>query len=152
MLIKPSRDAVDRLVRAALDEDAPWGDLTSRALVPASARAAMQLVARESGVLSGEGVFSAAMSLTDEATSTQFHFHDGQDFTAGAVLAMVEGPAHSVLQAERVALNFTQRMSGIATLTRQYVLAVDGTHARPASPGTLCRPLWRRSQSSLLAF
>lgn len=130
MLIRPSRDAIHRLVRAALDEDAPWGDLTSRTLIPVSARATAQLVAREPGILSGEDVFAAAMSLTDEATATRFQVHDGQGFAAGAVLATVEGPAQSVLQAERVALNFVQRMSGIATLTHQYVMAVAGTRAR----------------------
>jgi nicotinate-nucleotide pyrophosphorylase (carboxylating) len=130
MLTPPSRHAIHRLVRAALEEDAPWGDLTSRTLVPVSAAATMQLVAREPGVLSGEDVFEAAMSLTDPAICSNFHFHDGQSFTAGAVLAVVEGPAQSVLQAERIALNFVQRMSGIATMTRQYVSAVAGTHAR----------------------
>jgi nicotinate-nucleotide pyrophosphorylase (carboxylating) len=130
MLTPPSRDALHRLVRAALDEDAPWGDLTSRTLIPASARATARLVAREAGVLSGEDVFAAAMCLTNEAITSSFHVHDGQSFPAGVVLAVVEGPAQSVLQAERIALNLVQRMSGIATLTQRYVSAVAGTHAR----------------------
>jgi nicotinate-nucleotide pyrophosphorylase (carboxylating) len=70
------------------------------------------------------------MSLTDATICTQFHVHDGETFTAGTVLAEVDGPARSVLQAERVALNFVQRMSGIATVTAQYVSAVAGTRAR----------------------
>jgi nicotinate-nucleotide pyrophosphorylase (carboxylating) len=70
------------------------------------------------------------MSLTDATTGTHFHVHDGEPFNAGAVLAAVDGPAQSVLQAERVALNFVQRMSGIATLTAHYVSAVTGTRAR----------------------
>ena len=130
MLIKPSPDVINRLVRMALDEDAPWGDLTSQALIPVAARVTAHLVAREPGVLSGESLFIAAMSLTDATISTQFHLHDGETFTAGPVLATVDGPARSVLQAERVALNFVQRMSGIATLTAQYVSAVAGTRAR----------------------
>lgn len=130
MLIRPSREAIYRLVRIALDEDAPWGDLTSRTLIPVSCRASAHLVAREAGVLSGEDVFAAAMSLTDEAITTSFELHDGQSFAAGAVLATVEGPAQAVLQAERIALNFVQRMSGIATMTHQYVSAVAGTRAR----------------------
>ncbi|MGC2404598.1 MAG: carboxylating nicotinate-nucleotide diphosphorylase [Acidobacteriaceae bacterium] len=130
MLIRPSRDAIDRLVRAALEEDAPWGDLTSRTLIPVSAHATAQLAAREPGILSGEDVFAAAMLLTDKGIATKFHFHDGQSFPSGAVLATVDGPAQSLLQAERVALNFLQRMSGIATLTYRYVSAVAGTHAR----------------------
>jgi nicotinate-nucleotide pyrophosphorylase (carboxylating) len=130
MLIKPGADAVRRLVRMALDEDAPWGDLTSQTLLPASARVTAQLVAREPGVLSGEDAFIAAMSLTDPAITTRFYLHDADTFTADTVLATMEGPAQAVLQAERVALNFVQRMSGIATLTAQYVSAVAGTRAR----------------------
>jgi nicotinate-nucleotide pyrophosphorylase (carboxylating) len=130
MLIRPSRDAIHRLVRVALEEDAPWGDLTSQSLIPASAHATASLVAREPGVLSGEDVFSAAMSLTEPAISTRFHLHDAEPFTEATVLATIEGPAQGVLQAERVALNFVQRMSGIATQTAQYVSAVAGTRAR----------------------
>jgi nicotinate-nucleotide pyrophosphorylase (carboxylating) len=130
MLIRPSRDAIHHLVRRALDEDAPWGDLTSQTLIAASMRITAQLVAREPGVLSGEDVFIAAMSLTDPGISTRFDVHDGESFSGSAVLATIEGPAQGVLQAERVALNFVQRMSGIATLTAQYVSAVQGSRAR----------------------
>jgi nicotinate-nucleotide pyrophosphorylase (carboxylating) len=130
MLIKPGADAIRQLVRMALDEDAPWGDLTSQALIPASAQITAQLVAREAGVLSGEDVFTAAMSLTDAAIRTHFLVEDGETFKPGAVLATIAGPAQAILQAERVALNFVQRMSGIATLTAQYVSAVAGTRAR----------------------
>jgi nicotinate-nucleotide pyrophosphorylase (carboxylating) len=130
MLIKPGRDAIHRLVRIALDEDAPWGDLTSQALIAASARITAQLVAREPGVLSGEDVFIAAMSLTDPGIETRFAVHDGDSFSASMVLATVEGPAQGILQAERVGLNFVQRMSGIATLTAQYVSAIAGSGAR----------------------
>ena len=130
MLIRPSRDAIHRLVRVALEEDAPWGDLTSLSLIPASAHVTARLVARELGVLSGEDVFTAAMSLTDPSISTRFHLHDAEPFTEATVLATIEGPAQAVLQAERVALNFVQRMSGIATQTAQYVSAVAGTRAR----------------------
>jgi nicotinate-nucleotide pyrophosphorylase (carboxylating) len=130
VLIKPRRDAIQRLVRIALDEDAPWGDLTSQTLIPASAHITAQLVAREPGVLSGEDVFIAAMSLTDGGISTLFAVHDGESFAASTVLATIEGPAQGILQAERIGLNFTQRMSGIATMTAQYVSAVAGTKAR----------------------
>jgi nicotinate-nucleotide pyrophosphorylase (carboxylating) len=130
MLIRPSRDAIHRLVRMALDEDAPWGDVTSQTLIAASMRVTAQLVAREPGVLSGEDVFIAAMSLTDPAISTRFVVHDAEAFREPTVLATIEGPAQAILQAERVALNFVQRMSGIAALTAQYVAAVAGTRAR----------------------
>jgi nicotinate-nucleotide pyrophosphorylase (carboxylating) len=130
MLIKPSPDAINRLVRTALGEDAPWGDLTSQTLIPSAAHVTAQLAAREPGVLSGEDVFIAAMSLTDATIRTRFHVNDAETFTGGTVLATIDGPAQSVLQGERVALNFVQRMSGIATLTAQYVSAVAGTRAR----------------------
>lgn len=121
-----------RTVSAALEEDAPWGDITSTALLPADAQATADLVAREPGVLSGGDVFAAAFTLTDAAARVDLHFADGDRFDAGDVLASVTGPARSLLTAERVALNFTQRMSGIATLTAAYADAVDGTGVRIA--------------------
>lgn len=121
-----------RVVGAALDEDAPWGDLTSSTLLPADATAAADLVAREPGVFSGGDVFTAAFSLTDPGVTVDVHVGDGDAFGAGDVLASVRGPARSILAAERVALNFVQRMSGIATLTAAYVRAVAGTGARIA--------------------
>jgi nicotinate-nucleotide pyrophosphorylase (carboxylating) len=130
MLMKLSASAVDRLVGMGLEEDAPTGDLTSQALIPQNAVVRAQLVAREAGVLSGEDLFAAAMSLTDPAIQTQFVLHDADRFEAGTVLATVQGPARGVLQAERVALNFIQRMSGIATVTARYVGAAAGTKAR----------------------
>lgn len=123
---------VNRVVGAALEEDAPWGDLTSTALLPADATATADLVAREAGVFSGGEVFAAAFRLTDTALDVDLHVGDGDDFAADDVLASVSGSARSVLTAERVALNFTQRMSGIATLTAAYVAAIDGTGARIA--------------------
>lgn len=121
-----------RTVSAALEEDAPWGDLTSTTLLPAEARATADLVAREPGVFSGGEVFAAAFTLTDPTVTVDLHVGDGDAFAPGDVLATVAGPARSVLTAERVALNFTQRLSGIATLTAAYVAAVDGTGVRIA--------------------
>ncbi|MBO9627016.1 MAG: carboxylating nicotinate-nucleotide diphosphorylase [Microbacterium sp.] len=123
---------ITRVVGAALEEDAPWGDLTSTALLPADAAATADLVARESGVFSGGEVFAAAFTLTDPSIVVDLHVGDGDEFAPGDVLATVAGPARAVLTAERIALNFTQRMSGVATLTAQYVRAVDGTGARIA--------------------
>ncbi|MBN8423885.1 carboxylating nicotinate-nucleotide diphosphorylase [Microbacterium esteraromaticum] len=123
---------LERTVRAALEEDAPWGDITSTALLPEEATATADLVAREDGVFSGGDVFSAAFRLTDSAAQVDGLVADGARFVAGDVLATVTGPARSVLTAERVALNFTQRMCGIATLTARYVDAVAGTGVRIA--------------------
>ncbi len=114
----------------ALEEDAPWGDLTSQMLIPAEARVKASLVAREAGILAGQQLFTAAMQLTDPDIAVHFTQADGASFAAGAVLASAEGPARAVLQAERVALNLVQRLSGIATLTGQFVAAVGGTKAR----------------------
>lgn len=123
---------ITRVVGAALEEDAPWGDLTSTALLPEEATATADLVARESGVFSGGQVFTAAFALTDPALTIDVHVGDGDEFAAGDVLASVSGSARSILTAERVALNFTQRMSGIATLTAAYVRRIAGTKARIA--------------------
>jgi nicotinate-nucleotide pyrophosphorylase (carboxylating) len=130
VLTRLSAGEIERVVRMALLEDAPWGDVTSEALIPAEAQATAKLVAREAGVLSGEDVFTAAMELTDPSLVVAFAVHDGERFAAGDVLATIEGPARGLLTAERVGLNFVQRMSGIATLTAQYVSAVAGTKAR----------------------
>lgn len=121
---------IDRIVGAALDEDAPWGDLTSETLIPAAATAVAELVAREPGVLSGIEVFAAAFRLVDARVELERVAADGGRFEAGDVLARVHGPARGILTAERVALNLVQRMSGVATLTAAYVAAVDGTGAR----------------------
>ncbi|MBW1638494.1 carboxylating nicotinate-nucleotide diphosphorylase [Microbacterium resistens] len=123
---------LNRVVGAALEEDAPWGDLTSAALIPESSTATADLVARETGILSGGEVFAAAFTLTDPAVVVDLHVADGDAFGPGDVLASVTGPARAILTAERVGLNFVQRMSGIATLTSQYVRAVEGTAARIA--------------------
>ena len=127
-----TRATLNRLVGAALEEDAPWGDLTSATLLPADATATADLVAREAGVFSGGEVFTAAFALTDPTLAVDLHVGDGDEFAAGDVLASVSGSARSILTAERIALNFTQRMSGIATLTAAFVAAIDGTGARIA--------------------
>ena len=121
---------IDRIVSAALDEDAPWGDLTSETLIPADATATAALVAREPGVLSGVAVFAAAFRLVDAAITVERLAEDGDRFGAGDVLARVHGPARGILTGERVALNLLQRMSGVATLTATYVSAVAGSGAR----------------------
>jgi len=121
---------IDRIVGAALDEDAPWGDLTSEVLIPARATATAVLMAREPGVLSGVEVFAAAFRLVDPAIIVEPLAADGERFEAGAVLARVGGPARGILRAERVGLNLVQRMSGIATLTSRFVAETAGTRAR----------------------
>ncbi|RDV44419.1 carboxylating nicotinate-nucleotide diphosphorylase [Leifsonia sp. ku-ls] len=125
-----TRQTIQTVVQAALVEDAPWGDVTSALLIPETASATARLVAREPGTFAGGEVFAAAMTLTDPAIAVTLHVADGARFDAGDALATVTGPARSVLQAERVGLNFTQRMSGIATLTAAFVAEVAHTRAR----------------------
>ena len=119
-----------RVVGAALEEDAPWGDLTSTTLLTAESTATADLVAREPGVFSGGDVFTTAFALTDPSLVVDVHVGDGDVFSPGDVLASVSGAARGILTAERVALNFTQRMSDIATVTAAYVDAVRGNSAR----------------------
>ena len=122
--------AVLGVLRAALTEDAPYGDITSQVLIPAEARATAVLNARVPGVLSGGPVFAAAMKLTDPDAVVDLLVADGERFGPGTPLARVTGNARAVLLAERVALNLVQRMSAIATRTAEFVDLVHGTKAR----------------------
>ncbi|MFC9919450.1 carboxylating nicotinate-nucleotide diphosphorylase [Agromyces binzhouensis] len=121
---------IERIVWTALDEDAPWGDLTGETLIPETATATAELVAREPGVFSGARVVEATFRLVDPRIEVEQRIADGGRFAAGDVIARVAGPARGILRAERVALNLVQRMSGVATLTARYVDAVAGTRAR----------------------
>jgi nicotinate-nucleotide pyrophosphorylase (carboxylating) len=125
-----SQDTINEAVMRALLEDAPSGDITSETLIPESATATAQLHAREAGVFSGGQVFAAAFALVDPSVQVEVLVEDGTRMQAGQLLAQVSGNARSVLRSERIGLNFAQRMSGIATLTAQYVDAVAGTKAR----------------------
>jgi len=111
----------EKLVRAALAEDAPKGDLTSRWTVPGAAQAQARLIARQPGVAAGLPLFARCFSLVDSRCKTRLNIQDGVKFKADAILAEVQGPARALLLAERVALNFLQRLSGIASLTANYV-------------------------------
>ena len=123
------KQTIDTVVKAALLEDAPTGDITSLLVIPEDATATAVLSAREAGTFSGSEVFQAAFDLTDPRIQVELIKHDGDRFEPGDVLARVSGPARGILTAERIGLNFTQRMSGIATLTAAYVDAVKGTGA-----------------------
>lgn len=133
-------EIIKKAVSAALLEDAPNGDVTSEHLIPADASAVAELAAREPGVFSGAEVFIAAFKLTDERVTVEMKIKDGEKFEKGQLLAVVTGPARAVLTAERIGLNFVQRMCGIATLTAEYVGKIAGTKAeildtRKTTPG-----------------
>ena len=124
--------AIDRILEFAFAEDNPRGDLTADSIVPTGAVANAVVSAREPGVLSGGTVFSRAMKMINTDIEITQLIEDGQKFEVGAQLLRVQGPASSVLTAERVALNLLQRMSAIATATSQLVELVSQTKARIA--------------------
>lgn len=138
MMLTP--ELINEVVGAALREDAPQGDVTSEHLIPEDATATAALAAREPGVFSGSEVFVAAFKLTDSRVEVEMKIADGDKFVEGQLLAIVTGPARAVLTAERIGLNFVQRMCGIATLTAAYVAQIAGTNAhildtRKTTPG-----------------
>ena len=128
-----TKATIDRVVAAALEEDAPWGDITSEYLIAETAIARADLVAREAGVFSGGDVFAAAFRLTDPRDRRRAARRGRRVVRGGRRARRRHRPrARSVLTAERIGLNFTQRMSGIATLTARYVAEVAHTGARIA--------------------
>ena len=114
------------LVRRALAEDMGWGDLTTNELVPASAMARGEFLAKSPCVVAGLDVATEAFRQLDPSVSVTVHTPDGQACEAGQVVAAVAGQAVALITAERTALNFMQRLSGIATLTRRFVDAAAG--------------------------
>lgn len=126
----PPLAAVEQIVALALAEDAPWGDISSEASIPASATATARLVSRVDGVLAGGLALATAFRRADPGIEVRLLLADGAPLGPGAEVAVVEGPARGILTGERVALNLAQRLSGVATLTRAYVDAVAGTTAR----------------------
>jgi nicotinate-nucleotide pyrophosphorylase (carboxylating) len=129
--VKLDPGALPDPVEIALAEDLGLaGDITGAAFVDPAARARGRIVARERAVVAGLDVVERVFRLVDEAVAVERSVGDGEEVAPGAVLVEVEGCARSVLAAERTALNFLQRLSGVATLTRRFVEAVRGTQAR----------------------
>lgn len=118
------------IVEQALAEDLGRGDITTESLVPADLRAEAQIIAREPGIIAGLPVARLAFELTEPLLEFTTLVDDGSKVEAGQVVARIEGPARGILSAERVALNFLQRLSGTASLAARYVEAVEGTGAR----------------------
>ncbi len=129
-MISLSRSYVERVVRAALDEDIGSGDITTLLTVPVDTTASANIVAKSSGIIAGIGVARTAFAMLDPKIAFQVDMTDGSVVEHGDHIAGVSGDAHPILSAERVALNFLQRMSGIATLTATYVSLVAHTHAK----------------------
>jgi nicotinate-nucleotide pyrophosphorylase (carboxylating) len=127
-------------VRAALEEDVAWGDVTTRSLIPHDLQALASVVFKEKGIVAGLPVLAATFREMDSACDVVLLAQDGAHVENGACVAHITGSAASLLTAERVALNFLQRLSGIATLTARFAAAVRGTNAmivdtRKTTPG-----------------
>lgn len=136
--LKPAE--LRKLVRAALDEDQAFNDITTIATVVSDRRARATLVARGSGTVCGMALALEAFRLLDPKASLRVDREDGWRVSAGDPIIFATGHARALLGAERVALNFMQKLSGIATLTARYVNAVKGTDAqildtRKTTPG-----------------
>lgn len=123
-------ESVERIVRLALDEDIGSGDITSEATVSDGVTAAGRFLAKSEGVISGLTVVEAVFRAVDPAIRFAPLIADGDRVERGQTFADVSGPARSLLAGERVALNFLQRLSGVATITARYVEAIAGTRAR----------------------
>ncbi len=123
---------LERVVRAAIEEDLGAGDLTSEAVVDPETRARGRCVTREAIVVAGLPVAAAVFARVDPAVAFRPCCADGDAVPAGGILAQVEGPARAVLAAERTALNFLQRLSGIATAVRRCVALAEGTRTQIA--------------------
>jgi nicotinate-nucleotide pyrophosphorylase (carboxylating) len=136
----PPAALVDSLVAAALAEDRAFDDATTLATVAPGLQGRAMFLAKEDGVLAGLAFAEASFRHIGPEVSFVSATKEGARFARGEVIAVVEGPARALLQGERVALNFLQRLSGTATLTRRFVDAVAGTNAaildtRKTTPG-----------------
>jgi nicotinate-nucleotide pyrophosphorylase (carboxylating) len=133
-------DTLERIVHAALAEDIGGGDVTTEATVPEDAIGTAELLVKEPGVVCGLRAAEVTFRALDPEIQFEAFTADGDVVDAATVVARVSGSERAILTGERVALNFLGRLSGIATLTRRYVQAIDGTGAavldtRKTTPG-----------------
>jgi nicotinate-nucleotide pyrophosphorylase (carboxylating) len=131
---------LDPLIEAALAEDVGDGDLTSDAILPPEMTCRGKIVCKQDGVIAGLPVAERVFKLVDERLQFDAKTKDGEKVQEDAIVARLYGPARAMLRAERVALNYLQHLSGIATITAKYVKAVDGTKTeildtRKTTPG-----------------
>lgn len=117
---------MDDHIRAALREDMPFGDVSTAAVMPEPRPGRVQLIAKANGVIAGLAVFSRVFALLDPATRVTADVADGDRVSAGQHVATVEGDVRVLLEGERTALNYLQRMSGIATYTAGIAAALEG--------------------------
>ena len=118
------------LIRMAIEEDLGQGDMTSELFVSDNSITKAQIISREEIIVCGMDIVREILKSYDEKLKLKVYINDGQAAHVGAKIALIKGPLCSMLSAERVMLNFLQRLSGIATTTNQYVRAVQGTKAK----------------------
>lgn len=141
--MKLSAAEICAAVKAALDEDIGAGDATTLATVPPNLEARAVMRARQRLVLAGTAFAADAFRALSRKINIQFILQDGEAARAGGAILNISGPARAILSAERVALNFIQRLSGVATITSEYVAAVRGAGARILDTRKTT-PGWRR--------
>lgn len=140
-MTRPAASVIRERVALALAEDLGGrGDVTTQATISPAIQARFELRARRPGVLAGRAAVEETLNQVDRRIEAEWRLDDGQPLVDGDRIAVLSGPAASILTAERTVLNFLGRLSGIATLTRAYVDAVDGTaariaHTRKTTPG-----------------
>ena len=117
----------DQLIRMALQEDITSEDVSTNAVMPTATRGTVDLIAKENGVIAGLDIYARVFTILDENTEIDFHCKDGDDVKKGQLMATVTGDIRVLLSGERVALNYLQRMSGIATYTRQVSKLLEGS-------------------------
>ena len=132
----------EHLIDLALEEDAGLGDVTSRAIFPATHRSRGEIDAKQDLVVCGLEIAARVFAKVDPALKTKLLARDGERVKKGAIVLRVEGPTAAMLTAERTALNFLQRLSGIATQARRYADAVAGTGGRVVDTRKTT-PAWR---------
>ena len=123
-------ELVRRVVRAALEEDGAFQDVTTLSTVPPDQRGRGEFLSKDTGVLAGMPLVRAAFDAVDPSIELHAALEDGAPMEYGSIIARIEGPLASILSAERIALNFLQRLSGTATLTRQLADVVAGLPTR----------------------
>ena len=117
----------DQLIRMALQEDITSEDVSTNAVMPTATKGTVELIAKEDGVIAGLDIYARVFTILDEKTEIDFHCIDGDELKKGELMATVTGDIRVLLSGERVALNYLQRMSGIATYTRQVVKLLEGS-------------------------
>ena len=117
----------DQLIRMALQEDMTSEDVSTNAVMPTATKGTVELIAKEDGVIAGLDIYARVFTILDEKTEIDFHCKDGDEVKKGELMATVTGDIRVLLSGERVALNYLQRMSGIATYTRQVAKLLEGS-------------------------